>query len=249
MLNSQTFNPNMAEVAQFQKLGQHFLRPPQETKESKPEVPDQEGTINWLAVEEKEGKLELKAVANTTQVDVTSISIHNEEVSAPKSVNFLGYKIDLKAKIDNFKESYIKNYALTKSHNLMVARFAELKTSTYGYLLSLLGFSSEDVRKLQKKAIEVAVKQNKLLFEENEYNSELLSIVGGGGRKQLRAQERVTAEIRSQLALQMKNLGLGDHYTSRKVLEIQIEQCKKIADKFQEEKTNLEYQLAIFGAN
>lgn len=194
-------------------------------------------------------KLKMPTVTELTHVDVTSITIYADEVSAPKSLNFLGYKIDLKAKVAVFQDNYTKSYSLTKSHNLMVARFAEMKTSFYGYLLSLLGFSSEDLRKLQKKALEGSINQNKLLFEENEYNSELLAIVGGGARKQMKSQQRVTAEIRKQLALQMKNLGLGEYYTTRRIVEIQIEQCRKISTKFQEEKNSLEYQLAFLGAN
>jgi hypothetical protein len=87
------------------------------------------------------------------------------------------------------------------------------------------------------------------IFEENEYNSELLAIVGGGGKKQARAQQKIVGEIRNQLVIQMKNLGLGDHYTTRKIIEIQIAQCRKICAKFQEEKGHLEYQLAYLGVN
>lgn len=248
MLSPQTFNPGPHELTQLQKLGNKFSMA-DKNRQAKPEVSQPENALSWFTVEEKDGSYRLMATPNTAQVDVTSVTIYADEVKSPKMLNFLGYKIDLKAKIDGFMENYAKNYALSKSHNLMVARFAELKTSFYGYLLSMLGATSEDVRKLQKKAIEGAVKQNKMLFEENEYNGELLALVGGGGKKQMRAQQRVISEIRNQLTIQMRNLGLGDYYTARRVIEVQIEQCRKILDKFNEEKTGLEYQLIYFGVN
>jgi len=200
----------------------------------KPPAQAAETPISWLKLEQKDGTMKLKAVANVDHVDVTTVALRDQEVSAPKTVSFLGYKIDLKAKVDSFKDNYVKNYAQTKSHNLMVARFAELKAAFFGYLLGMVGLSSEDIRKLQKQAIE--------------YNAELLGIIGGS-KKQLRAQEKVIGEIRKQLVTQAKNLGLGDYYTSRRILEIQVEQCRKISAKFEEEKHSLEYQLAFYGVN
>ena len=252
MLDSQSFNPNNAEISQFQKLGKVALKGPAEAaaeKQAQPQVQEAESALMWTVVQEKEGGLKLEATPNTHLIDVTSVSVYAEEVSAPRELNFFGYKIDLKAKVDGFKENYIKNFALTKSHNLMVARFAEMKTGLYAYLLSLLGVSSEDLRKLQKKAITGSIQQNKALFEENEYNGELLGIVGGGGRKLMRQQEKIIGEIRDQLMVQAKNLGLRDHYTPERVIEIKIEQCRKIMGKFQEEKNNLEFQLAYSGVN
>jgi len=244
MLDSQTFIPQMAEKALMLNRGQRVI-----SDKPEPAQIQSENALNWFRIEETDGGLKLAAIPNTTQVDVTSVSIYADEVSAPRTLSLFGCKIDFNEKIEGFKENYIKNYTLTKSHNLMVARFAELKTAFYAYLLSLAGCTSEDIRKLQKKAIEGSIKQNKMLFEENEYNGELLTIVGGGGKRQIRAQQRVIGEIRNQLAIQMKNLGLGDCYATRRIIEIQIEQCQKILNKFQEEKASLEYQLAYFGAN
>jgi len=253
MLGAQNFSPNMAEISQAQNLGKDLLRQPAEVAkemQAKPTVSQNESAVNWYMVEQKDGGgLKLSAVANTNQIDVTSVNIHADEVSAPKTLNFFGYKIDLQAKVDGFKENYIKNFALTKSHNLMVARFAQLKVSLYGYLLSMMGCAIEDIVKLQKKAISDSVKQNKILFEENEYNAELLSIVGGGGKKQAKAQQKVIAEIRKQLIAQANNLGVNDYYTKEKMIDIQIEQCKKILGKFQEEKATIEYQVAYSGVN
>jgi hypothetical protein len=247
MLDPQTYNSAAREqLAQLPKLGQKVIK---SAVDAYQDGPRPEGTLSWFRVEQKDGEVKLTAVPNTTQVDVTSVNIHAEEVAAPQELKVFNYKIDLQAKLEGFKESYAKNYSLSKSHNLMVARFAELKSAFYGYLLATLGVSSEDIRKLQKQAIKGAVKQNKQLFEENEYNSELLAIVGGGGKKKARAQQKVVGEIRQQLIAQARNLGLGDHYTTRRVIEIQVEQCQKIMSKFREEKNGLEYQLKYYGVN
>src|SRR3989339_415319 len=243
-MNSQNLNLQLPDKTLMLNQGKRLLGGNDEAQRQAQKPPAQaaETPISWLKLEQKDGTMKLKAVANVDHVDVTTVALRDQEVSAPKTVSFLGYKIDLKAKVDSFKDNYVKNYAQTKSHNLMVARFAELKAAFFGYLLGMVGLSSEDIRKLQKQAIEGAVNQNKMLFEENEYNAELLGIIGGS-KKQLRAQEKVIGEIRKQLVTQAKNLGLGDYYTSRRILEIQVEQCRKISAKFEEEKHSLEYQL------
>jgi hypothetical protein len=252
MLGSHNFSPNMHDLSQAQHLGKQLIKAPAEAARqahSRPEVLQNESAVNWYVVEQKDGGLKLTAAANTTQVDVTSVNIHADEVSAPKEISFFGYKIDLQAKVDGFKENYVKNYALAKSHNLMVARFAQLKVAFYGFLLSMMGCSVEDIVKLQKKAIGDSIKQNKILFEENEYNAELLAVVGGGSKKQVKGQQKIIGEIRKQLITQAKNLGLKDFYSQETIIDIQIEQCQKILRKFQEEKNNLEYQLAYSGVN
>lgn len=183
-------------------------------------------------------------------VDVTTVSIMPEEVSAPKLLSFMGYKIDLSSKIADLKESLIKNYTLTKSHNLMVARFAEFKSAAVGALLSMLGVPNEELDKIKKKAMGDALSQNKALFEENEYNGELLGIIGAP-KKRMRAQNKVLNEIRNQLKIQGVNLGLDGYYSRERILEIRLEQCCKILEKFLEEKNNLEYQrqMLTFGVN
>ncbi len=183
-------------------------------------------------------------------VDVTSVSIMPEEVKAPQHLSFFGYKIDLTSKIAELKDSYVKNYTMTKSHNLMVARFSEFKAAAVGALLGMLGVPSDELENLQKKAVKDAIRQNQNLFEENEYNAELLGIIGGS-KKQIKSQNRVMADIRNQLMVQAANLGMENHYTKEKILEIKLAQCRKILEKFMEEHNNLEYQyqLTTFGVN
>ena len=225
-------NPNIAQNTQPPKLGKAHLRPPAE------------------AARELQAK---KAVTKTEMtmnpVDVTSISIYSEEMASPGKLNFFGYKIDLSAKVEGFKEQYRKNYALTKSPNLMVKLFAAAKAAFYGSMLSLLGCKPQELKELRATAIADAIHQNKILFKENEYNGELLAIVGGGSKKQVRQQQRIIGEIRKQLITQAKNLGLKDHYTQARIMEIQLEQCQEILSKFKEEKSNLEYQLAYLGTD
>ena len=244
------FESTASNFGHLQEAAQYKKPAMDQSRQSRPESAASEQNLNWFRVEDKNGKVKFDAQANFNPVDVTSISIQAEEVSAPKSLNLLGYKIELGPKVESFKENYLKNFGLTKSHNLMVARFAELKTAFLGYLLSTIGgYSSEDLRKLQKKAIGELSSQNRILFEENEYNGELLSIVGGGGKKQAKAQQKIIGEIRSQLIAQANNLGMKGSYEQASLLEIQISQCEKILYKFKEEKANLEYQLAFMGRN
>jgi hypothetical protein len=228
------------------KTAQQNTQAEQVAKAPKPE-PTPDPALRWSMVS-KNGKAEWQVIPDTYQTDFTTISTHDEEVAAPSLLNVLGYKIDLKAKIDHYTDNYIKSYALSRSHNLIVAKFAELKVAFLGYLLSILGVSSEEIQKLQKKAISNSIRENKLLFEENEFNGELINIIGGS-RKQVRSQMRVVGEIRKQLVLQAKRLGMKDYYTQENILDTQTRQCQRILNKFQEEMMHLEYQLAYFCQN
>jgi hypothetical protein len=230
------------QALQAQQLSQ------QKQVETSKQMPKTEAAVKWVVVT-KDGKTKLEALPNTTQVDFTTVATHEESVSAPRVFSFLGYKIDVQSKIEVFQQAYIKNYQLGRSHNLMVARFAEFKVAFLGHLLSLLGVSSKDIEKLQKKAIASSVYENKILFAENEYNAELLAIVGGGSSKKMRAQKRAIQEIRKQLVLHAERLGMEDYYNRERVIDIQMEQCRKIYDKFCEEKMNLEYQRAYGAVN
>jgi hypothetical protein len=62
----------------------------------------------------------------------------------------------------------------------------------------------------------------------------------------MKTQQSLIREVRTQLVTQCEKLGLKGYYTKEKILEIQIEQCKKILSKFLEEKSTLEYQLTMY---
>jgi len=203
---------------------------------------DLSSIVTWR-VEGKDKGLKVNAEANLTDVDASSVSsVTPKRVKAPGEVTLLGYKISLSEKLENFKDSYVKNYIQAKSHNYLLSKFALLKVAFLGQMLSMLGVTSEDIRKLQKQAIETAIEENVNLFRENEYNSELIEIVGGP-KKQVRAQRKAINEIRRQLTIQAQNLEIGHYYTQRKILEIQMDQSRAILDNFREERDNLAYQL------
>lgn len=210
-------------------------------KTSEKNIAEEMGSLIHWKIEGKGKKVKVDAEAKFKQVDVSTIS-SPKRVKALGEVSLLGYKISLADKIDSFKENYIKNYAQTKSHNYLMSKFAMLKVAFLGQMLSMLGMSSEDIRKLQKQAIESSIDENQALFNENEYNSELIEIVGGA-KKKIRAQKKAIDEIRRQLRTQANNLGIGHYYTQRRIIEIKLEQSRAILGNFIEEKSNLEYQL------
>lgn len=155
-----------------------------------------------------------------------------------------GLKIDLKARTDQFKEEYMKSYAMSKSHNLLVSRFAALKYGFFGMMLSFLGVSAEEIQGLQRTAREALIAQDLVLLEENEYAGEMLEIMGGP-KKQLKAERTVIDEMRKQLVSQLINCGLKDQCTPERLLEIQTKQCSNILQKLSEEKSSLEYELLM----
>ena len=162
-MGSHNFQPNMTNISQHQKLGKTLLNQPPVSREIKAAPAEHKG-VNWLGIGEKD------------QVVVTSVLICPDEVKAPPRFEIMGYQIDFGAKVEGFKDNYVKNYALTKSHSLMVALFAQVKAGFYGCLLSTLGCSPEDLKELQKQAVEGAIKQNRSLCAENEYNLALMQL-------------------------------------------------------------------------
>jgi len=179
------------------------------------------------------------------QADFSTISSHDQSVKAPLSVQVLkaGMKIDMESKTSQLVDSFIKNIIQSKSHNLIVAKLAGLKASAIGFLLSMFGMSSEDIRKLKKQAFEKGRHEIKQMFAENQYNLELLNIVGNSSHKQHKAQVRVLEEMTKQLSIQAINLGLADYFTAERKLEVRMDACKEILAKFKEEQMNLKYEL------
>ncbi|MCX5749344.1 MAG: hypothetical protein NTZ10_03760 [Candidatus Saganbacteria bacterium] len=232
---------NKAMMEQLLARKQEALQKPQQN--NAPKVTDSAPVIKWT-VEEVDGKLTLNALPISSDVDVSSVQTEGS-VKRPDVLNMFGIKIDLKSKVDSFKENYMKNFVLSRSHNLLVSKFAEMKLSFYGTMLSLLGTSCQEIIQMQRKATSNAISQNKILFEENEYTSELLNIIGGP-RKYVKTQKTVISEIRKQLITQCERLGLTEYFTKEKVLEVQTEQCKKISSRLLEEKMGIEYQLSMF---
>jgi len=217
--------------------------PLKEDQERAKDRADYSKAVSWFKIETRD-KVELSPVANLTQVDVTAVPVAAHEVAAPTSI--LGYNIDLKAKISEYKDKYKSNIAQTSSHNLGIKLYASAKASFYGAVLSMLGVSPNELSALKSEATASARTQNEQLFCENEYNGELLATVGGK-KKDMKAQQKIVGVIRKQLIEQAANLGMKDAYSEDKIAQIQLEQCKKILGKFQEERTNLVYQLDYLG--
>lgn len=202
-------------------------------------------TVRWV-VSNKSGHLDLKPerVKPGDSVEILSqLDREENSLELPPYLRIIGHKINLRAQVESLKESFVKNYIQTKSHNLILAKFAEFKISILGWLLSVLGVSSLELQRLQKKAIEGALRENKLLFEENEYNAELISIIGGNTR-QAKGQLRVVAELRKQIIAQCERMGLKEYFTDEFITEIRLKQCRSIMTRFKEEEIKLEYQLA-----
>lgn len=198
----------------------------------------------WMKVTDGKGKssYHIDVTTLSSQADFTQVATHDKLVKAPVVIKALGYKINIQKQVENLMESYMKNCIQCKSHNLIVAKLGELKMAALGYLLSMLGMTSEDIKKLQKKAFAKAIDENKSLFEENLYNQELLEIVGAGG-KAGKPQKIVLQEVQKQILTQAKRLGIDDYYSNERILELRINVSKDIFYKFKEEEINLKYEL------
>lgn len=195
--------------------------------------------FNWKTVTDKDGKVEL-------EVDVLNQDRFNTSILTGETslgiVNLLGMRIDMRDRLQTFIDKYVKNFVQARSHNLMVAKFAQFNVAVTGQILTALGMSSSEIEKLQKEALKSAVNENIQMFTENEYNHEMIMVVGGN-KREIQSQEKVINEMRTQFITQMQRLGESNYYTAARVKEIQIEQLKNIITSFYEEKNNLEFQL------
>ncbi|MEK6557924.1 MAG: hypothetical protein AABZ14_06455 [Candidatus Margulisiibacteriota bacterium] len=185
---------------------------------------------------------------STDHVMVSGIRQKDSSVSSRIVSHKLGYKINLSEQKDNLIDKYIKSFIQSKSHNYIVSRFAQFKSSFLAQLLSLLGVTIPELQKLQKKALKSTKDENELLFEENEYNAELICIIGGSSKK-LKKELQIMDEIRTQLITQMTNIGKGDYYSENHVLFIKIKVCKRILEELKREVDFLQYQRDYYYLN
>ena len=197
--------------------------------------------IKWNVVNKEDGTKKINPLMDTDHVKLTSIRQMDKSVSANVIAYKMGYKINLQEKMEILKDKYIKNFLQSKSHNFMVAKFAELKTAFLSQTLSNLGVTPPELQKMQKKALSGAQDENELLFEENEYNEEMIFVIGGSPKK-IKKEVRIMEEIRQQLSTQMSKLGKPGYYSQEQILAIKLKVCKKMQEEFQKERDNLQYQ-------
>lgn len=208
----------------------------------------QESGIRWNIIKDTDNKLKANPLLETDHVSISSIRKFDKTVSTTMIAHKFGYKIGLKEKKEILIDKYIKNFLQARSHNYIVAKFAQLKSAFLMQTLSNIGVTIPELQKLQKKALEDARDENELLFEENEYNAEMLCVIGGSG-KRLKRELQVMDEIRTQLITQMNKLDVPDYYTEEKIINLQIKSCKKIRDEFQKEHDFLDYQRNYYFIN
>ena len=67
------------------------------------------------------------------------------------------------------------------------------------------------------------------------------------GKRKKRAQEKILGEIKSQLTIKSKKLGIEDKFSELNFEEMKVEAEKKILDDLNSEKANLEYELYMKG--
>lgn len=66
-------------------------------------------------------------------------------------------------------------------------------------------------------------------------------------KKQKKAQQRILTEIRSQLHIKAKKLGIDDRFSELNFETMKMDAAKKILDDLNSERLNLEYELFMKG--
>ena len=174
-----------------------------------------------------------------TEKTITFNSLYDIGSSSNHLLSLLGYKIDITQQVDQFKKKLQKFFIESKSHNAMVGKFSELKFGIVAALLSLLGVDPNSIEKLKKEALKKAIQDNIDCFEQNEYNSELITVFTKTRKDKGRV--KILTALRKQLIKQMKNYGQPDYYTKDMIYTIKKDQIKKILGDLLEEKQNLSY--------
>ncbi|MCU0641614.1 MAG: hypothetical protein MUC35_05945 [Candidatus Margulisbacteria bacterium] len=67
--------------------------------------------------------------------------------------------------------------------------------------------------------------------------------------KKKRAQKKVITELKNQLLVQAERLGISHDYRPAVLSEMKLEAIDRITGDFYMEKSNLEYEMSIFGTN
>ena len=201
----------------------------------------QHAGIKWTISSSKKEGVKVNPILETDHVILTSVRKTDATAVSSIIAHKLGYKISLEQKQEVLIEKYLKNFVQSKSHNYIVSKFAQLKSSFLSQLLCNLGVTIPELQKMQKKALQGAADENELLFEENEYNAEMIAALCGSGKK-LKKELQIMNEIRTQLITQMNNLGRPDYYDEERQLQMKIKVCKRIYDEFKKEKDLLAYE-------
>ena len=66
-------------------------------------------------------------------------------------------------------------------------------------------------------------------------------------KKRKKAQQRILSEVKSQLTIKAKKLGVEDKYSALNFETMKLDAAKRILDDLNAEKTNLEYELYMKG--
>ncbi len=203
----------------------------------------------WVRAKDAKGNADyyLDMAKLSSKTFFTTVRTHEGMIKVPLVVRaIMGQKIDVKDKVEQLMESYMKAVIQSTSHNLIMAKLYGLRMSSLAYVLSLIGVPPEELKKLRKQAIEDAIGENVALCEENAYNLELLEILGGNNGSRMKAERGILEEIQKQILTQASRLGIDDYYTKEKILEMRIKVATDILMKFREEEMNIQYELDYY---
>lgn len=156
-------------------------------------------------------------------------------------VTFLGYKIDLTTQKSVILDKYAKNYIESRSPNLLLSKFAEIKTGMYQFILTLLGMSTTELKTVQKKALKTAIQETIVLFEQNEYNLEMLHLFSGG--KKNKSRQKILLEIRSQHSQALAALGEEDLITKEYIVLCKQKAVRAVLEEMRQEQQAMQMLL------
>ena len=207
----------VSEVEQPQVLSK------QASKKVAKQVPKMKSKFSWG--NSKDGDVDITPKEKKEHIHIKPVQVK----STDKILSFLGYKIDINAKVDEFKERYQKAFIESRSHNFLLAKFSELKSGAFHFILGLCGIPTEELKLLQREALKSAKEENMKLYEQNIYNIELFTLFSNS--KKDRGKLKVFNELEKQLIVKMARLGESDFYSDAYKNDIQQKSVRVILQK------------------
>lgn len=194
--------------------------------------------FQWEA--DVDGESQLSAIGDAPLITTTDLKNDGRRI-----LRLMGQTIDFSSRLPRLKENYMQTVLQSRTHNMFLSKYAQLKLGLMGQLLSVLGISSEELKILQNQAIQAGIEENIRLVAENVYNMELIELIYGRTRKSRKPMARFQ-ESQRQLIANMALLGKVDYWNPIQMREEQARQCARIVDEFKRELSALNYQLTYF---
>lgn len=165
----------------------------------------------------------------------TTVMTHIHQISRPA----IPIQFD-EQRLNQLMQDYHAMVQQSRAPNVLLATYGWIKLNGLTLILLASGISFHELEKERKKAIKLAIEDNKLKFSDNEYNLEMIRLI----TPEKKAKKTIASlnKIRQELCVHMAKLGIDDWYTPERINRIQYDQVDRIESYFTDEENQLNTQ-------